>query len=135
MSDLIDIKELKKVDVVQIIRNAKTLNEAVVAMNGLAANGHLTLWDNTTHPDGTSYRDIITNAPTVQKGEPLPLGNMANSPEHVKDYIRRQMPDISKEWVSLSDEELKKLRVGCFALFEYGKKVNDTLKQLNSEKG
>ena len=66
LDDLVDIKELKKVDVVQIIRTAKTLNDAMIVMNGLAANGYLTLWNNATHKVGTSYRDLITNAPTVQ---------------------------------------------------------------------
>lgn len=37
----------------------------------------------------------------IEKCEPVLLNNMTNSPEHVEDYIRQQMPDISKELVAL----------------------------------
>jgi hypothetical protein len=56
---VIDLCELKKVDLVQVIREAPTLDAALEAMNGLAANGWLRLWDDAKHKDGTSYREHI----------------------------------------------------------------------------
>jgi len=66
MSDENIFKQLKMVDVVQIIRTAESLDAAMVAMNGLAANGHLTLWNNATHKDGTSYRDLVKHKPMTR---------------------------------------------------------------------
>lgn len=42
----IDISPLKRVEIVQSIRSAESLNDAVKLMNGLARNGWLHLWDN-----------------------------------------------------------------------------------------
>jgi len=56
--EYIDLKPLEKVRIAQHILSAKSLDEAVKIMDGFAANGWLTLWDNTTHADGSSYKDL-----------------------------------------------------------------------------
>lgn len=53
----LDITQLEQINAVQSIREAETLDDALRVMNGLAANGWFRLWDNATHPDGTSWRD------------------------------------------------------------------------------
>jgi hypothetical protein len=54
---VVDFTPMKKADVVQTIRSAATLDEALETTNGLAANGWLRLWDGAVHKDGSSYRD------------------------------------------------------------------------------
>jgi hypothetical protein len=56
--EMIDLTPIQKVKIVQQILQAKSLDDGVRIMNGLAANGWLTLWDNVKHPDGTSYKDL-----------------------------------------------------------------------------
>lgn len=56
-NERVDITPLKQISAVQSIREAKTLEDAMRVMNGLGANGWLSLWDSATHPDGTSCRD------------------------------------------------------------------------------
>ena len=52
-------------------------------------------------PPATKGWIPLYTAPSVAQGEPILLNNMSNSPEHVKAYIKQQMPDLSKELVAL----------------------------------
>lgn len=45
MDEFIDVTPFQKLNIIQVIREAETLDKAFEAMNGIAANGWLRLWD------------------------------------------------------------------------------------------
>lgn len=100
-NERVDITPLEKINAVQSIRNAETLDDALRVMNGLAANGWLRLFDNATHPDGTSYRD---KQPTSQNEQQ----------EAVAYAWEYESPD--KTWKSITSNKTElqdHLEIGC----------------------
>ena len=114
-NERVDITPLKQISAVQSIREAKTLEDAMRVMNGLGANGWLSLWDSATHPDGTSYRD--------------------KSPISQKEQQPKQIPDgwIEPQRVKVAIDEFRDLVLNQRGLLAENGMTNDMVNDVLSE--